>query len=89
MAMLFGGWPVDAIRTFHGRKVGIRYCEGSDKDGTCMFYLHRWDKYFPGHPGGAPRRRVRGQVYRCDPRSRGFPRPEELGLFNGKRGRLE
>lgn len=55
----------------------IEYASGSDKDGKCRFTLFWMADYHPGHPKGENRLAERGQAFHADPRSYGYPRPEE------------
>lgn len=50
----------------------------SDDLGRCRFFLHWWEFYHPGDPRGEYRLAERGQCFFADPRSYGFPRPEEV-----------
>ena len=37
-----------------------------DAEGRSRFRLDWWDDYFPGHPEGEHKRRLRGQYYYAD-----------------------
>jgi len=49
----------------------------SDDLGRCRFTLFWWADYHPGDPRGEYRHAERAQCFFADPRSYGFPRPEE------------
>lgn len=55
----------------------IKYHGESDSLGRCEFSLTWVDDYHPGHPDGEDRIAERGQHFYSDPRTHGFPRPEE------------
>jgi hypothetical protein len=69
-------------------KTRIEFHSNSDKQGRCHFSLHWMADYHPGDPDGEYRWAERAQHFRCDPRTHGFNRPEdvELGgvLWNSK-----
>lgn len=55
----------------------IEYHSLTDEWGRCHFSLHWMADYHPGHPDGEYRRAERGQHFNADPRSYGFPKPED------------
>lgn len=50
----------------------------SDDLGRCRFTLFWWADYHPGDPRGEHRHAERAQCFFADPRTYGFPRPEEV-----------
>ena len=50
----------------------------SDDLNRCSFFLIRIREYHPGHPDGEYRRGWHAQIYKTNPRTKGYPMPEEL-----------
>ena len=69
-------------------KKQIEYHSSSDQHGICTFTIRMSNGgYTPGHPEGEYKERMSAQVFRCDPRTHGFPRPEETNaIITGRKG---
>ena len=60
----------------------IKYYSKSDENGHCSFSITMSNNgYTPGHPDGEYVERDCAQHFRCDPKTHGFPCPEEIDNF--------
>lgn len=59
-------------------EIKVDYFSLSDSLGRCHYNVSWWADYHPGHPDGEYRRAKRGQCRWGDPKTSGYPSPEEV-----------